>query len=38
VLCVVFPIGLLWVAVSQDNRSAQDILLRTTVVYDWSGA
>jgi uncharacterized RDD family membrane protein YckC len=36
VLCVVFPIGLLWVAASQDNRSVQDLLLRTSVVYDWS--
>ena len=38
VLCVVFPIGLLWVAVSKDNRSVQDLLLRTSVVYDWSAA
>ena len=35
-LCVVVPIGLLWVAVSRQNRSLQDILLRTSVVYDWS--
>lgn len=35
VACVVFPIGILWVAVSRENRSAQDVLLRTSVVYDW---
>ncbi len=35
-LCVVFPIGLLWVAVSANNRSVQDILLRTAVIYDWA--
>jgi uncharacterized RDD family membrane protein YckC len=33
--CVVFPIGLMWVAVSRENRSAQDMVLRTSVVYDW---
>jgi uncharacterized RDD family membrane protein YckC len=38
VLCVIVPIGLLWVAVSRRNRSLQDILLRTSVVYDWSPA
>ena len=37
-LCVVFMIGLFWVAVSQDNRSVQDLIVRTSVVYDWSGA
>jgi uncharacterized RDD family membrane protein YckC len=35
VLCTIFPVGLLWVAVSRDNRSAQDVVLRTSVVYDW---
>jgi uncharacterized RDD family membrane protein YckC len=34
VLCVVFPIGLLWVLVSAENRSLQDLVLRTSVVYD----
>ncbi len=33
--CAVFPIGLLWVAASRENRSLQDVLLRTSVVYDW---
>jgi uncharacterized RDD family membrane protein YckC len=32
------PIGLLWVAVSRENRSIQDVLLRTSVVYDWHPA
>jgi uncharacterized RDD family membrane protein YckC len=36
VLCVLFPIGLFWVAVSRANRSAPDVLLRYAVVYDWS--
>lgn len=35
VLCAFVPIGILWVAVSRQNRSAQDVLLRTSVVYDW---
>jgi uncharacterized RDD family membrane protein YckC len=35
-LCVFFPIGLLWCAVSPYERSLQDVLLRTSVVYDWS--
>ena len=36
ILCVVFPIGLLWCVVSEENRSVQDLLLRTSVIYDWS--
>jgi uncharacterized RDD family membrane protein YckC len=35
IACVVFPVGLLWVAVSPANRSIQDVLLRTSVIYDW---
>jgi uncharacterized RDD family membrane protein YckC len=35
VCCSVFPVGLLWAAVNQQNRSVQDVLLRTSVVYDW---
>jgi uncharacterized RDD family membrane protein YckC len=35
VLCVMFPIGLLWVLVSGQNRSLQDLVLRTSVIYDW---
>lgn len=34
-LTVGFPIGILWVAVSRENRSIQDVLLRTSVIYDW---
>jgi uncharacterized RDD family membrane protein YckC len=34
VLCTIFPIGLVWVLVSQENLSVQDVLLRTSVVYD----
>lgn len=33
--CTAFPIGLLWVLVSGRNRSIQDIVLRTSVIYDW---
>lgn len=33
--CAVFPIGLLWAAVNRENRSVQDIVLRTSVIYDW---
>ena len=35
VVCVLFPIGLFWCAVSRTNHSVQDIVLRTSVVYDW---
>ena len=38
VACAFFPIGLLWVAVSRENRSLQDVVLRTSVVYDWREA
>lgn len=34
-LCTGFPVGLFWIAVSRENRSAQDLLLRTSVIYDW---
>lgn len=34
VFCAVFSIGLLWCAGSR-HRSLQDVLLRTSVVYDW---
>lgn len=34
-LCAVFPIGLLWCVVSHRNASLQDLIVRTTVVYDW---
>jgi uncharacterized RDD family membrane protein YckC len=35
VLYAIFPIGLLWVLVSGQNRSLQDLVLRTSVIYDW---
>jgi uncharacterized RDD family membrane protein YckC len=34
VLCVLFLPGLFWVLVSRHDRSVQDIVLRTAVVYD----
>jgi len=34
VLCTVFPLGLFWTLVSRENRSVQDVVLRTSVVYD----
>jgi uncharacterized RDD family membrane protein YckC len=34
--CVVFPIGLFWALLDRRRRSLQDIVLRTTVIYDWS--
>jgi uncharacterized RDD family membrane protein YckC len=33
--CTIFPLGLLWVIVSGANRSVQDVVLRTSVIYDW---
>jgi uncharacterized RDD family membrane protein YckC len=33
--CVFVPIGLFWASVNRHNRSVQDIVLRTSVVYDW---
>jgi uncharacterized RDD family membrane protein YckC len=32
--CVVFPVGLLWCAVSRTRSSLQDIVVRSVVVYD----
>jgi len=34
-LCAVFPIGLAWSAFSARSLSLQDILLHTSVTYDW---
>jgi len=33
--CTAFPFGLLWVIISSQNRSVQDLVLRTNVIYDW---
>jgi uncharacterized RDD family membrane protein YckC len=38
VFCALVPLGLLWTAVSRENRSLADLLLRTSVVYDWRTA
>lgn len=34
-VCVVFPVGIFYVALSRANRSVADVLLRTSVIYDW---
>jgi uncharacterized RDD family membrane protein YckC len=33
--CALFPIGLLWCGWSTGHRSLQDVVLRTSVIYDW---
>ena len=33
--CTFFPIGLVWCGVNPSRRSVEDIVLRTSVVYDW---
>lgn len=35
ILCVFFPLGLVWCAFSSKSASVQDLLLRTSVIYDW---
>ncbi len=35
IFCIAFPFGLLWIVVSAENRSLQDLVLRTSVIYDW---
>lgn len=35
VFCAAFPVGLFWCAVSRENRSVQDVVLRTSVVHAW---
>lgn len=34
-LCALFPIGLFWSAASSRQASAQDLIVRTQVIYDW---
>jgi uncharacterized RDD family membrane protein YckC len=34
-LCAAFPVGLLWCAVDRRRRGLHDLVLRTSVVYDW---
>jgi uncharacterized RDD family membrane protein YckC len=36
VFCIGFMPGLLWVIISKQNRSLQDTVLRTSVIYDWT--
>ena len=33
--CTIFIPGLFWVIISGANRSVQDVVLRTSVIYDW---
>jgi uncharacterized RDD family membrane protein YckC len=35
VMCACFPIGLMWCAVNRERRAVHDLVLRTSVVYDW---
>jgi uncharacterized RDD family membrane protein YckC len=35
VLCAIFPVGVLWCAVNARRRSVQDLVVRTSVIYDW---
>lgn len=34
-LCVFFPLGLAWCGLVRSRKSVQDLLLGTSVVYDW---
>jgi uncharacterized RDD family membrane protein YckC len=34
--CIALPIGLYWAILSPTNQSVQDIVLRTSVLYDWT--
>ncbi len=33
--CVLFPVGLLWCGLGRSRKSVQDLVLGTSVVYDW---
>lgn len=35
VFCALFPLGLLLCAVGSQRSSVQDLVLRTSVIYDW---
>ncbi|MET8687720.1 RDD family protein [Streptomyces sp. NPDC004732] len=35
-LCLVLPAGLLWIPLSRRCASVQDLVVRSTVVYDWT--
>ena len=34
--CIAFPVSLLWVAVSARSLAVHDLVLRTSVTYDWT--
>ncbi|WP_019145843.1 RDD family protein [Aeromicrobium massiliense] len=36
VACVLVPVGLLWVVVSRRDAALHDVVLRTSVQYDWA--
>ena len=36
--CVTFQVGIAWILVSRRNRSVQDVVLRTSVIHDWTSA
>ena len=36
--CAVFAPGLVWAIISPRNRSVQDVMLRTSVIHDWSSS
>ena len=38
VLCAIAPLLLIWVAFSRQQRSVQDLIVGTHVVYDWGGS
>jgi len=38
ILCVVFPLLLIWAAIDRNNRSVQDLVAGTRVIYDWGVA
>ncbi|MGH3337037.1 MAG: RDD family protein [Nocardioides sp.] len=33
--CVLFPLGLLWCGLGRSRKSVQDLVLGSSVVYDW---
>jgi uncharacterized RDD family membrane protein YckC len=35
-VCITFPIGLFWVVVSRRSAAVHDVLLHTSVNYDWT--
>jgi uncharacterized RDD family membrane protein YckC len=34
-LCLAFPVGLLWCALDPRGHAVHDVVLSTTVIYDW---